>query len=365
MGINQKQFFISLLPLLLITSCAAAQVKKSELPLWIDSGRDVRYPNSFYITAAGEGASQDLADKSAMLKVGEQIQVDIKGRVTAVQSEIKKGSKIESSHDITLLTETSVDIEKLEGLPIISRYFDEKKRIQHSFAVLDRGKAVMGLEREVKESHEITRKYFEIAESQKEKREIARAIHNYIKAIDELKRIRPRENILYAIAGKGIKNEISLIDVEKKLADVLLEVKVSVEIKVKNMGMDYESNSVASMITEGLANSGFNVVSSEGSESAYIKVKGEVNSSKKGEMDGIVYTYASAAITISDNRNGIAIKTININPAISKNDAGYDTKGSGATPESAGLNSIKKIGSIIKAEVVKAFNENFMWKGGD
>src|SRR3989338_2098288 len=111
MGINQKQFFISLLPLLLITSCAAAQVKKSELPLWID-----------------------------------------------------------------------------------------------------RGKAVMGLEREVKESHEITRKYFEIAESQKEKREIARDIHNYIKAIDEVKRIRPRENILYAIAGKGIKNEISLID---------------------------------------------------------------------------------------------------------------------------------------------------------
>lgn len=351
--------------LILIISCTTTQAKKSELPLWVKAGKDVRHPNSFYITAAGEGASQDLSDKSAMLKIGEQIQVGIKGRVTAVQSEIKKGSKIESSHDITLLAETSVDIEKLEGLSIVSRYFDEKEKLYYSLAVLNREKASMGLEREVKESHESAGKYFEIAEGERGKGEIAAAMHNYIKAIDELKRIRPRENILHAIAGKGIKNELSLIDVEKKLAEVLSEVKVSVEIKVKNLGMDYESNSVASMITEGLANSGFNVVSSEDSDNAYIKVKGEVNSSKKGEMDGIVYTYASAAITISDNRNGIAIKTININPAISKNDAGYDTKGSGATPESAGLNSIKKIGSIIKAEVVKAFNENFMGKGGD
>jgi hypothetical protein len=357
--------FIYLLALSFLVSCSTTQVKKSELPLWTKTGKDIRYPNGSYITAAGEGVSQGLSDKSAMLKIGEQIQVGIKGRVTAVQSEIKKGGRIESSYDITLLTETSVDIERLEGLSIADRYFDEKEKLYYSFAALDRKKASMGLEREVKESHESARKYFEIAEGERGKGEIAGAIHNYVKAIDELKRIRPRENILYAIAGKGIKNELSLIDVEKKMADLLSEVKVSVEIRVKNMGMGLDSNSVASMITEGLADSGFNVVSSKDSDIAYIKVKGEVNSSKKGEMDGIIYAYSNANITILDNRNGIAIKTININRAISKNDAGYDTKGSGATPESAGLNSIKKIGSIIKAEVVKAFNENFMGKGGD
>jgi hypothetical protein len=282
MRIRTSAIFIACF-LILTISCSTTQVKKSELPSWINAGKDVRYTNSFYITAAGEGASQDLSDKSAMLKIGEQIQVVIKGRVTAVQSEIKKGNKIESSHDITLLTETSVDIEKLEGLSIVSRYFDEKEKLHYSLAVLNREKASMGLEREVKESHESAGKYFEIAEGEREKGEIAAAMHNYIKAIDELKRIRPRENILHAIAGKGIKNEISLIDVEKKLTEVLSEVKVSVEIKVKNMGMDYESNLVASMITEGLANSGFNVVSSNCSSAPVAPVsKGEPEWKDKG-----------------------------------------------------------------------------------
>lgn len=360
-----KQIALSLL-ILSFTACATPQVKKLETPSWVETGKDARYPARLYITAEGMGDTKEQADRMAIQKIAEQIQVSIKGSLTDIQRETKKGGKIEVEYDIDRRIETSVDIERLEGLSIAGRYRDERN-MHHSLAVLDRGKASRGLEREVKESHELVRKYLEMAEAHREKKETVGIIQNYAKAINELKRIRSREDLLYAISGNEVKGNPSLPDIKKRLIEAMLDIKVSVDIKVSNMGIPLKSPSVGAVVIEGLADLGLNIVPLEELSNAdvLIKITGEVNTIKKGELNNIVFAVSDASVNITDSRTRVVIKAVNIKSANFKDNKGYDTKGSGMTAEAAGLNSIKKTGDIIREEVVKAFNENFLGDGNE
>lgn len=360
-----KQVAVSLLALSL-AACATTHVKKSETPSWSDTGKDARYPARLYITASGEGSSGELADKAAMRRIVEQIQVTLRSMCVDIQSESKKGGKIEAGYNVSCRLETSVDIERLEGLSIAGRQQNEKG-VSHSLAVLDREKAARGLGREVNESHELVRKYLEIAEAHKEKKGTAGIIQNYAKAINELKKSKPREDLLYAISGNEIKGGPSLPDIKKRLIEAMSDIKVSVDIKVSNMGIPLESPSVDAVVTEGLTGLGLNVAPLEELSNAdvLIKITGEVNSIKKGELNNIIFAVSDASVNITDSRTGVVIKAVNVKPVNSKGDTGYDTKGSGMTAEASGLNSIKKTGDIIREEVVKAFNENFMGGGNE
>ncbi|MBE9541623.1 MAG: LPP20 family lipoprotein, partial [Proteobacteria bacterium] len=136
--IRLKQFLICMLPLLLITSCASAPesrkeqpstIAKKSLPQWASIGKDLRYPNELYITASGESGSVENADKVAMVRIAEQIQVSIKSELTLYRRATEKSGIVESEKDMSMSIDTSVDVKDLDGLAIVDRYYDDRSNI--------------------------------------------------------------------------------------------------------------------------------------------------------------------------------------------------------------------------------------------
>lgn len=348
------------------TACSFNSANKLGPSSGIPTGTEFEYPAKDYLTGSGEGVSQNLADKTAIQKVIQQIQVSITSRLLDVQRSSKRNGRLETENDVSLAVETKVDIDRLTGLAIARRYVDKKGEF-HSFAVLDREKASISLGREIRESYDLATKYLELAEDYKRKKELAGAIRNYAKAEAVLEKIKPQERLVFGITGSEVKNDASAAKIKMKLIEAMSNVKVSVNLSVTNAGKHLKSELYVSFIAERLINLGWQVVPSGylPDTDALIRVRVRMDSRKKGESGRIVYAYSDASINVIDGKTNIVIKTINIKPASFKSDTGYDTKGAGPTLETAGMNSLRKTIEIIRREVAKSFTEYFTGEGGE
>ena len=185
------------------SKAAPALRDDATLPSWTSTGRDLRYPEELFLTAVGEGASMEISDKTAMIRIAEQIRMSIRSELNITQKESEKGGITESSRDISLTIDTSVDIKNLEGVSIVNRHNDKKGRITYSFAALDREKASFSLRREITGIYALAKEYFNAAELHRSKAEIAEAIPNYIRAIEEHKKSVPKVRLLNALSKGG------------------------------------------------------------------------------------------------------------------------------------------------------------------
>ncbi len=229
MNFAQKYFTLVLIfPLLLSCQSPSQSIKAapslrgdSALPSWTSTGRDKRYPEELFLTAVGEGASMEISDKTAMIRIAEQIRMSIKSELNISQKESEKAGMVESSRAISLTIDTSVDIKNLEGISIINRHHDKRGRITYSFATLDREKASFSLKREINGIYALANEYFEAAERHRSKADIAKAIPNYIRAIEEHKKSIPKVRLLNAItkgdSSGSIVEVVSLAQIEGEL----------------------------------------------------------------------------------------------------------------------------------------------------
>lgn len=229
-----KKYFVLILtfPLFLSCSTASQSIKAtatlragSTLPAWASTGKDIRYPDELFITSVGEGASMEISDKMAIIRIAEQIRVSIKSELNISQKESERAGIVESSRDLSLKIETSVDIKNLEGVSIVNRHHDKRGRITYSFATLDREKASFSLKKEINDIVSLANEYFETAERHRSKAEIAKAIPNYIRAIEEQKKSRPKARLLNAItkgdSNSSIVKVVSLAQMEGQLIKVI------------------------------------------------------------------------------------------------------------------------------------------------
>lgn len=469
-----KSVFMS--GVLLLASCAAPQqvvsLDKSP-PRWTKTGQHIKYPDTFYLTATGEGEKMELADKTAMVRIGEQIQISIKSEFSLLKEESARRGEVVSREDVSLLIETSVDIKELEGISIVERYFDEKLNIHYSLAALDREKAAAALLKDINYSYGLAGKFYSTAENHRDNIEAAQAIHNYVRAIEEYKKGRPKEGILSVISNELVDKKIidvpSLSDMEGRLIDVVSrcrlevlsgdkqrgvfgkklkeplvvraiineggkyyaiqglpvkfsvikgsatiqeevttdedgmarsvvsrvnpsgiknnlidatlnfpevsasltglsarftyilpikeDVRVAVDIVETNFGERLLPPVIGPMIVKALKESGFNVVTSYDRKKNEVDfvIKGEIGSSKKGELGKVIFAHSTGALRIFDSKTGNIVKEITVDPDTSK--------GGGVTEETAGLNALKSAASIAGKEVAasmeKIFNENY------
>ncbi|MDT8317183.1 MAG: hypothetical protein RQ824_04220 [bacterium] len=409
----------------------------------------------------------EISDKTAMVRIAEQIRISIKSELNLSQKEIERAGIVESSRDLSMTIDTSVDIKNLEGVSIVNRHHDKRGGITYSFATLDREQASFSLRREINGIYALASKYFEAAESHRSKADIAKAIPNYIRAIEEHKKSKPRVRLLNAITkgnsnssidelislaqmegelikvisncrldirggnhqrgefgealklplavsaiyedggrdfpimglplkftitkgsgtiqdevstdGKGIaKSGISRVEpsgVKNNIVEVKLnypehfmphsgpkvhftyllpvkeDIKVDVRIKETNLGFKTDSAIVKPLVIKHLKDRGFSVLEN-GSGNANFTVKGQIDTSEKGQMGDIIFAISSGSATILDNKTGLIAGKIKIDSE--------DSKGAGLSKEAAGLNSLEItgdfIGKNITLEMEKLFN---------
>lgn len=437
---------------------ANASGHKNNLPSWAFSGSDTSFPEAFFLTAVGEGGSLENSDKTAMIRVVEQIQVSMKSDLSLFQQETERDGLTESSRDLSLSINSSVDIKRLGGLSIVNRHYDKGARIYYSLAALDREKTSAALIKEINDSFGLTNEYYKTAEKHKEKREITEAIHNYVLAIEEYKKSKPRVIILSAVAAnpnetdlvkipslahmegslielisrlrlkivsgnqqkgeigealnqplvvratyedkrefhniKGmplrfaikegsatIQNKVNTdskgiagstvsrvnpagikhntIEVSLNYPDFSLplsgpsetftyilpvkqDIRVKVKIKESNLGSKVASLSVEPLIIQHLRDQGFNVLV-EGSGKADFTIRGNIKSSKMGQMEDIIFAVSDGSLKIVDNKTGLVTKEVKIEREASK--------GAGLSAQAAGLNSLKNTGASLGQKV--------------
>ena len=135
------------------------------------------------------------------------------------------------------------------------------------------------------------------------------------------------------------------------LLPVKEDIKVNVHIKESNLGVKTDSAIIKPLVIKHLRDSGFNVLEKSTSKADFT-VKGQLKTSKKGQMGEIIFAISSGSATILDNKTGLIASKIKINSE--------DSKGAGLSPESAGLNSLEitgdSIGKKIALEMETLFN---------
>lgn len=128
------------------------------------------------------------------------------------------------------------------------------------------------------------------------------------------------------------------------------DIKVKVTIGESNLGKKVIPPVVKPAIIRELKARGFNVLETKSGKSDFT-VKGEVKSSKKGEMGEIIFAISTGSVSILDNKTGLIAQEINISEA--------DSKGGGLSLKAAGLNSLQMTGTAIGEKVAKEMENLF------
>ena len=124
-------------------------------PLWVTQRTHPKYPQAFYMVGVGfsdNGGNE--ADDAARLDLLKQIEVEIKGEESAVQTESIKSNTKSSSASSSIYVQSKVDSRvsmTISGLRIEERWVDRNHKRFYSLAVLDREEASDNLYRQLEE----------------------------------------------------------------------------------------------------------------------------------------------------------------------------------------------------------------------
>jgi len=223
MNRNKKTAIFLLISLLCLP---LSRAYSKDAPRWVKTGNDMKYPDAFYMKAVGEGDSMEIADKMAVSRIGEQIQVSVKSEFSMLKRvRTAGGQDVETTNDRSISLESSVNIKNLEGVYVAERYFDETAGAYFSLAVLEREKAVSSLSADIIEAFSRSEEFYSMAEQHSAQKEIAKAIFAYSRAIEEHKKTAPKLIVLNVVASEledeRPRSKYTLPEIEGKLMGIL------------------------------------------------------------------------------------------------------------------------------------------------
>lgn len=195
-------------------------------PKWVKTGKSMKYPDAFYMKAVGEGGSMEIADKMAVSRIGEQIQVSIKSEFSMLKRvRTEGGEEVETTNDSSISLESSVNMDNLEGVYVAERYFDESTKIYFSLAVLEREKTISRLSADIKESFSRSEEFYSMADQHLGAKEISKAIFAYSRSLEEYKKTEPKLMVFNVVASelddKAPQSKLTLPGIEGRLMDIL------------------------------------------------------------------------------------------------------------------------------------------------
>lgn len=138
--------------LMALSIAVGSPLPAAEVPGWVTSRRDQRFPEKLYLLAVGQASGrrddQEVARNAEMLasqQIAQQLQLRISSSISIL--------KIEDSAKGAYADQTRQDISattslKLSGLRIADRHYDSKNRIHYALALLDKQVATAALRQE-------------------------------------------------------------------------------------------------------------------------------------------------------------------------------------------------------------------------
>ena len=225
---------ISILTIILVSVslCAVdAAARKKEKPAWVDGGKISRFPARRYIVGISaspdtgeETADRSRADNSARAEVAKQIRVQVREAIVDIQREER--GKTDFSSLMEIKSESSVDL-SLEGLTIADRYYDSKKKLHYSLAVLERANAARRLGNKVIDLLKAADDVGKSARSYEGKSHMFLAIGSYLRFLNLYEEAYSHQLVLRAIGGR---DDVESYFDEKPKMDVLKQdLKVEIE----------------------------------------------------------------------------------------------------------------------------------------
>lgn len=198
-------------------------ISASEKPKWIDTGRDPKYPETFFITAVGmvqssgnESKDRINADASAFSQIVQQIKVNIRSKKIRIITETMENKiTFESLNkdETTAVTEISSDL-LLHGLSIQDRYYDKKKKIHFSFAVLDREIAASSMDDELLKLANTYRSVYSLAEKHTAEQLYFQVLQDYGRALEANLLFQDRSDVLHVINNPA--QELDTLSIESE-----------------------------------------------------------------------------------------------------------------------------------------------------
>ncbi|MBI5755702.1 MAG: DUF4384 domain-containing protein [Nitrospirae bacterium] len=202
-----RSIFLYLLCLLIFTACSLhrdSHLKDSavlgvnqQLPEWVTHRVHPKYPDSFYMIGVGFSEKDTReADDAARLDLLKQIEVEIKGEESAVQTEMSQSGDRQNKTEGSTYVQTRVDSKvhmTIPGLNIAERWSDRLRNKYYSLVVLDREGASEYLHEKIKEMSGTINSLVKGGEEAETKRDYSAAINRYQEA---LKLIRDSQAII-------------------------------------------------------------------------------------------------------------------------------------------------------------------------
>jgi len=243
-----KRICVYLCNILFILLFLFGSVFGDEKPVWIESGKDPRFPEIAYITGVGLAQStgnkakdRESADANAFSQITQQIKVEVKSEKIHIATEKIEDGKVSGKLDVeetTAITEV-YSIVSLQGLSIADRYYDKEAKVYYSLAVLNRSTAARALEREINQLTNVCNNSISQIENLGNK--YFQILKVYGKALESIILIKDRKEILNVVRMiGGIEKPImSETEITGKIQDILLNLKME---KVSGDNQDVHLN---------------------------------------------------------------------------------------------------------------------------
>ncbi len=187
---------------------SGGEARAKDRPEWLEGGRDHRFPTQRYLVGVGSGpatgdetADTNRADSAARANIAKQIQVQVKEAITDIQRE-EEGKKGSAGSVTEVKSESSVDL-SLEGVTIAERYFDSKRDIHYSLAVLERSDAAGRLRDKIRDLLKAVAEVGKAAQSYESKFQIFLALSNYLRNLNLYQEAYSHQLVLRVLVGSG------------------------------------------------------------------------------------------------------------------------------------------------------------------
>ena len=218
--------------MLVLLASSGAWAGKKDRPSWVDGERVSRYPAGRYIVGIGtspdtgdEAQDRARADNAARAEAAKQIRVQVKEAIVDIQRE-ETGKAADFGSLMEIKSESSVDL-SLEGLAIADRYFDPKKKLHHSLAVLERAKAAKRMSDKIIDLLKAADEVGRSARAYEGKFQMFLAVGNHLRCLDLFEEAYSHQLVLRAVGGQ---DDVESYFDEKPKVDVLKkDLKIEIE----------------------------------------------------------------------------------------------------------------------------------------
>jgi len=128
--VKKISFVIFLFPIFFVISCATTPVQ--QVPSWLTTDVKFVYNENEYLSAMGDGNSEDLAKFDALNKLSQYFETKVRSEGTALRT--TKDSSFSSASVQTISVRSNADLFCVE----YDKYFDKKQKKYYCVAFINR-----------------------------------------------------------------------------------------------------------------------------------------------------------------------------------------------------------------------------------